>query len=465
MRLFQKYILSICVIYTIFYYRTLISQNFIPDAFCSVPVADLLSSPLCNFFTTQDSEEAYQLLPYAEKQSITCPRIGQLLFNEPVKIIKTCDQEVEVLLEHMHYVLPGTGGKKRFSYWMLKKNLTPITPLCEHALPPPFLKHNTTLNTPQQANTHAHDNFSPHTQAHKQELKNTETPSVICLHMPYYDPITNQTFSAGTRFVCAHPQEFDSINVHTQELTHHNLPVLVYDRQLEKTRVITIPDCYWIKEKRRTKQQQRIVCIKILKNWAHLTRDIHFETSENFPEYSNTSYVPYVIGGASISTFITKNTFSLTPSTHTHQKSRYYTRHTNTCSPEYPLTGSDCTHLVLRAAQLAGIPFTAGNSLAQLQELKKFSDLDNPEPGDLIYWKGHVAIISDTTKNLLIEARSYQDGYGVILEIPYNQELKDIFTTNDLVRAYHDKKEITRLHKSGKKCQTIHKIMLLKLLS
>jgi hypothetical protein len=71
-------------------------------------------------------------------------------------------------------------------------------------------------------------------------------------------------------------------------------------------------------------------------------------------------------------------------------------------------------------------------------------------PGDLILVRGHVMIVSDTTKNLLIEARSYGHGYGKLHEIPIGEVFENINTYKDLSEACFGKKVIKRKDKEGK---------------
>jgi len=74
-------------------------------------------------------------------------------------------------------------------------------------------------------------------------------------------------------------------------------------------------------------------------------------------------------------------------------------------------------------------------------------------------------IISDLKKHTLIEARSYQSGFGRVHEIPLHKQFKGIKTYNDLVHAFYHNKPLKRIDKNGKVVETVKTFKILRLSS
>ena len=74
-------------------------------------------------------------------------------------------------------------------------------------------------------------------------------------------------------------------------------------------------------------------------------------------------------------------------------------------------------------------------------------------------------IVSDITKNLLIEARSYGHGYGKLHEISIDQVFEGIETYKDLCDAYYEKKVVKRKDKDGKIRDTFSNLQLFSMMS
>ena len=71
------------------------------------------------------------------------------------------------------------------------------------------------------------------------------------------------------------------------------------------------------------------------------------------------------------------------------------------------------------------------------------------EKGDLIFFPGHVQIISDVEKNLIIESAGYKSGYGKVHEKKVGELFRNKLTINSLIAAYHAKEKLERLYKDG----------------
>lgn len=240
------------------------------------------------------------------------------------------------------------------------------------------------------------------------------------------------TYSAGTHFVIA--KEYKN-----------TYSVFVYNPKKNTFELVKIKKNLGIHAPVKFKDKQKLF-VDICKEWAN---------KKNY-------FIPYVFGGLSVNTPLKKTNY-FTKEVHFTKKkpSIFYERPGNKKVKE----GLDCARMILRAAQMSGLPLKAINTTAlrkTLQPLKKHEAVEN---GDILIWKGHVAMISDVKKGLIVEARSYDSDYGQIHEIPYSQQLKDITSTQKLVDAHFAKPRITRLNKDGKKSHFIYDLEILKLSS
>ena len=128
-------------------------------------------------------------------------------------------------------------------------------------------------------------------------------------------------------------------------------------------------------------------------------------------------------------------------------------------------TGLDCSGLISRAAQLCNIPYYCKNSITASKILTRLKPGEIPNPGDLIWFPGHLIIIADLQQHTIVEARGYEHGYGKVHEIKIAQQFEGINTYADLLHAYHNLIPLKRLDKSGKIVQTIPQYAIYKLAS
>ena len=185
--------------------------------------------------------------------------------------------------------------------------------------------------------------------------------------------------------------------------------------------------------------------ISHLKSWAHPV----------------SGKIPYVFGGNSIQTFYKPTAFTYKEFVFQDKKKTFY--HRDKKDKAAPCAGIDCSHLVARAAHIAGIPYFARNTTTIMKDLSPLTKKDTVENGDLLVWKGHVAILSDIEKGLLIEDRGYSHGYGIVHEIPFSEQFKNITTIAQLKDAYFNNRPIIRLNKKGEKVETIYNLQIMKL--
>ena len=62
---------------------------------------------------------------------------------------------------------------------------------------------------------------------------------------------------------------------------------------------------------------------------------------------------------------------------------------------EKPLAGFDCSGMILCAAQIAGLPYFFKNTDTLLGNLKPLRPTEELEAGDLVFYSGHVLVVSD----------------------------------------------------------------------
>jgi len=263
------------------------------------------------------------------------------------------------------------------------------------------------------------------------------TQSIITLLQPFFDHTTGQHLSAGTRFV-----------EYTQKKSSHVVFVYVFDPIKYHFNLIQIPKTACLRNTPRNKNESIDLFMRILKLWAH---------------QSAPYVIPYVLGGCSFIHTYPAYQFSLKQSVgHDHKKGNAFIYNT---APSTVASGFDCSGIILRAAQMARIPYFCKNTSAIAAKLKPLANNDRLQNGDLIWIPGHVIIVADTKKNTIIEARGYDQGYGKVHEIPIEEQFKHIKTFQNLVDAYRHKKPLVRLNRNGAVVQTIANYKLFKLSS
>lgn len=245
-----------------------------------------------------------------------------------------------------------------------------------------------------------------------------QAQKLITLIKPFKVLKTDITYSAGTRFVV------DAITSTTATAYIFNAHKNNFEKTLIPRSFFCIPS---------TDHAKKIeTFLQLARNW------------------SQEKYIPYVWGGCSfINTH--KQDFLNTGTS--------YTRDTEGLQK----TGFDCAGLVLRAAKTAGFEYPYKNTTTLKELLPALGTNDIIKNGDLIWISGHVMIVSDVTKNKLIEARSYPHGYGIVHEIELKKVFKDIHTYDQLRACYCDKKALYRIDSNKQIRDTIKDFKLLRL--
>ena len=379
-----------------------------------VPVADLVGQPLATFYPSQIAKISYKTLPWSCYRSHyeANARLHQLLFHEQVKIIERRGNELCVEVPHVYYTIPNESLPQT-QYWTYAKNILSLSNLATQGgdirlLPPPINFRNDTTTQ-----------------------KNSE---IISLIEPWHDQKTGITFSAGTRFLKATKRtktgmvDVYAINSHSSTIERLSLPRTVVYSSFNKNT-----------------SQKINAFLGLLRKWA----------------INDRGCIPYVLGGCSYTEVHGKNIFKIQRSQLTKQPLLYYERPIARAVK----TGFDCSNLILRAAQIVGIPYYFKNTHTLSNVLRSLSSKETIAEGDLIWMPGHVIIVSDMQKNLIIEAHSYDGGYGIIHEMPLKKTFKDISTFAELQMAYNAKKELKRLASNGSIQQIYKQFKILQLAS
>jgi hypothetical protein len=244
---------------------------------------------------------------------------------------------------------------------------------------------------------------------------------VVTLLLPWEDEISKQKYSAGTRFV--HMSHFDSEDKFCVIICDNNIKKLI--SFVPKNLTVN----FLIINSKTFQQDKRKLFVQILKTWLPTNK-------------TEDKIIPYVWGGASL-VDLYDDKFELVEEKLLDQKLMIYKRKEK---PEI-FTGFDCSGLILRAAQIAGIKYMYRYTGLLPKFLKPLTKNQEVIDGDLIWISGHVFAVSDTKNNLLIESTGYKSNYGKLHQISLKDRFKDINNYEELLISFFQKKELTLLSK------------------
>lgn len=379
-----------------------------------VPIADLVGESLQSLHKTDRSLVHYEQLPLCGKKgTYACPRLHQTLFNEKVTILEEKGEEVRVKIPTVFFE-QCDNTKKQDTYWSLKKNFLPLDQLSmrqQKMIPEPI---DYTKNNIEQ------------------------TSRTLTLLMPFYDKKTHYTFSVGTRFVLVEKQSSKKSHL-----------VAFFNPKTRRIQKLKLPHQYGLCNITSLKPHEKITLFtSLMKRWI----------------YNNNGFIPYVWGGCSLANFTTTPQFEVHEQNDARGNIAFY------LYPEHiklkkPKNGFDCTGLISRAAQICAIPYYFKNTTTLGRYLEPIKGGETLHNGDLILFAGHVMVISNVKKNLIIEARAYNHGFGRVHELPLNQVFAGMNSFTDLKKTYLEKKSLERLNVKGKVVQNIPRFTLLSLAS
>lgn len=364
-----------------------------------VPVADVVRKPLGDLDEYYTVLDAYKALGYKETdENDMYTRAYQLLFNEVVGIVRETSDEVLIHVPSLFYQ-KEKGAFPQSAYWIHKSALLSCETLQHHGvdltkIPPPI-----SIDEPGWG---------------------MENKQVVTIVFPFCNPVTCEVYSAGTRFVY---KEHDTDN--------HLFYVYALNSNSMECDILAIPDEICVMYADKPNHEKITDFITLLRSWIQLLGSI-----------------PYVWGGSSFTQLIKERSLWKTKVFAGDASYHDYVR----IHPEFntfPYTGFDCSCLIVRAAQICGIPYFLGNSHtieSLLEPLDRYEDL---REGDILWIAGHVMLVGSLQDNTLIEARSYGAGWGKLHEAPLKRIFRGIDTYKELLDHITNNKPIFLLHHNG----------------
>ena len=376
------------------FFRCVAQQETVP-AVTVVPVADLVLEQLTNVYPKKNVAKSYRSLSLegAKKSVWSCPRVHQLLFNEQVEIIRYEDDEVLIKIPQCFYL---AGNIKQNKYWSHKNNILPLSKKLRPGLFPEPIR------------------FSG-------KNKDSQKKQVITLLFPFQDKKNGRTFSAGTKFVRAK----------TKQEQPHLVAVWAFSPRMRTHEMVHIPKKLCLARPPQTSSEKRKLFVQLLQRWSAR------------PNGS----IPYVWGGCSFTRPYTQEMIKSVKTKLPNGRKVDIFRH----NKPYPIAGGlDCSGAILRAAQIANIPYFFKNSSTALKNLEQIKQYEQIKAGDLLYTSGHIMMVADLKEGKLVESRSHWYGFGSLHEEKLNHLFKDMNSYKKLFAQSEAKKPLVRIDEAGK---------------
>ncbi len=403
----MKKIIILCLIWFLHCNANWDNRNLSTAYVVVVPFCDAPTKTITNVDSNKTATELYTELPYAPETGIrSCYRANQLLFNEVVEVFATTPEEYLFTVENAFY--EDELRSKQSVFCTLKKYLVSLKELKDNGI-----------------DIQAIPSFYP-----------TNLPNQVILRNPWKESTTGATFSAGTRFVRASQCD-------TQDTYE-----VVFLTKLNNTFTIQqalIPSSLCITSFPSTPEGKISLFIDILKEWAN----------------NSNGFIPYVSGGNSFCELYQTDACERVHATRNNGNIVSYWMRYKSEPTTTPLSGFDCSCLVLRAAQLAGIPYFCKTTTTLSLHLRPLPIGEQLQPGDLIWHSGHVVIIVD--EHTIVESTGYTRGYGKVHMIPIHKTYENIHNCCDLKDAYANHVPLRYLNASGQVTKEITEFKLFRL--
>lgn len=254
----------------------------------------------------------------------------------------------------------------------------------------------------------------------------------VTLMLPWTDAQqTQQKFSVGTRFVRIEQND---------TFTHYAIVYVDYAHL--KPVFAFVPKTLCVSEA--LKKHPRALFVKILKTLL---------------DYVQPGLIPYVWGGSSFVQSFPNEPYALVNRNELNQAVSYYQR----VPAGQEKSGFDCSELVWRIAQMAGLDYVFKNTgmIEQQGIILKHNELLSA--GDLIWIRGHVMIADDVLHDKLAEAASYGSGFGRVHEIDLAKRFYGISQYRELEDAYRKHACLTLLNANGGNATSCKPFKLFKL--
>lgn len=340
-----------------------------------VPVANAIMTQAPGIYDESSIATFYRNIPLSVEAG-GYPRAHQLLFNEKVEVIRTTPLELLVNLKTVVFETSDVTRGVQSRVWVLREDIA--------------------LDDESHLPGLTHYSFPP-------PLYEACNDDVIVLLLPWQCPQTQHIYSAGTRFV--HDKKNDTLC---------SYGIALRDWQHKKQVYTLVPKSLSRIESRATKKNAQNRFIHLLRLWLMQAGD---------------RCIPYVWGGSSLVHF-----YDSTPPFEKIMigEGEYQRKETHR-----PHTGFDCSEMILRAAQICGIPYFYKTSSLIAKYLPQVSIHEAVREGDIIWYPGHVMVVSDAKEHKMIEARGYANGYGKIHEVSLNTIFHDITSYDQLLSWSH----------------------------
>jgi hypothetical protein len=355
------------------------------NGICIVPVADLLKKSASETFDNYSSVK--EAYRSLLMGDVNCKREYQILYNESVQVLQIKGDEAQIRVPHIIYFDKQEGLYTNI-YWTLKKNL-----IC--------------LDELQVKNVNIHK--IPQEVSFSQDIRQDE--SVVVLREPFI-ATDGRVFSAGTRFkMVKECVGGGSIGCYA---LNKNLQEVILD--IPESKLNFYRDC---SIKKRISD-----FVKLLRSWANL----------------QSGFIPYLYSGSSYIYVYNKDDILVRGSDNTFYKDELKV---------YPYAGFDCSCIISRGAQICNLPYFYKDSTTLERNLDPVDNFNELSEGDIIWFQGHVVIISDIKNNLVVEARGYASGFGRVHECHLNLMFRNINSFKELLSAKRENKSLELLSRDG----------------
>ena len=374
-------------------------------AVVTVPVADLTGHTVR---AAGNINTCYKTIPCApDKGDTACLRLHQLKANDVVTMTREF-YSGEVIIEVPGLFYYDGKNKRRNDFWSLKKYFKPLR------------------------------SFSKEVQGHIPPAIDSAQPKngydkVLTLRKPWFH--NKNLYSVGTRFMRNSAQD---------TCAEYGIYVIDYTKKKAHTALVPKERSLVIYHKKFAKARR--VFMSLLRDWAHQPKGL----------------IPYVWGGFSYREPCPDKGFKKFKGKLCGKECSYWERNGFTLTPR---GGFDCSNMILCAAQMAGLPYYCKNSNVIARTLRPLKSGEKIEEGDIIWYSGHVMVVSDIEKNLIIEAIGYDSGYGQVHEVHINKVFQGIYNFNGLRPCHFRRKFTYRLRKDGSPWRSVYRLKILKLSS
>jgi hypothetical protein len=375
------------------------------EAFVIVPYADVLNN--LQRGTQKEVAHFYNTIPLSPTNpNPQWPRIHQVIFNETVSVLQEQDGQAQVQINSC-FLFDQTGNKTPLKGWVLSSALYP--------------KKRAVINQ----HIHAFPEPIDYQQARKW-LSNT-----VVIYEPWVNQKTGVIYSAGTRFI--HYGNDDDSDFYR---------IIFFDTSKNALDAAYIPKYIALLEKKRTPPEQLALFLNILHQWS----------SYHLP-------IAYVFGGSTFTRLTRTNVYVAPHEAIGINCWNCYDR------DEKPVAGLDCSGLLLRAAQIAGMPYYFKNTTTILRGLKALTEQDSLSVGDLVWTAGHVIAVSSLMPPKLTEAAGYGRGYGIVHTLNLSKRFAQITNWHELLSLQFTQRIPLSLNANGSFADSNNPIVFLRLAS